>query len=559
MFTPAVRRDIYRILRHPTNPGADGAAPSSTSNGQMFESMLLAKSSSEGGGVDAAWDSFAFCRRQANAPAGYTVLDDEQMLEAISSIGKITPVALAVTQAFEAYLAQLVQNYWGEREASVLSVDFLVAFGNEMTQRLDVNHRIRSTRLSPHEIQILSEQPFCNFVDRESLEAFQGQGDDDDIWQPGMNQQQHPTIPLAGNYGNSNLGVNSRASYGPANQGIPPPQQQQPQPFSQPSPFGYDDPLRPNNNYNNNNRYNNNSNNPYSNSNSIGSPSTGSYGNPTSNNNGGYGTGNSYASSSSSSSQNGMRGVGPNEPLRPNTNEIRPNNNMNEPVMIPNEPFRSGTNNNNNNAYTGPNNNNNNYNSQPPPLTNGAAAGGYGNPYAPGPNGGPQSQQPGMGVGPSGAAGRPTEPIPSNNNNNYNNYNNMQAPPSNGGAGYGAGAAPGYGNSNRPDPQGIGTGPSNDVLRSNSRMRGYDNVNNNNFNQAPPPTTGNNNNYSNNSYGRPSPYEGADSRYNTNDGSNNNGQPPPQQQQPQQRRSSRKDNAQWDSRDDRSKGWYENF
>ena len=212
MFTSAVRRDIYRILKSPYNPSLGGE-----DSRQMFGTVLLAKSS-DNNGPNAAWDTFAFAGKGAN-PSGFTILDDEQMLEAISSIGKITPVALAITQAFEAYLAQLVQLYWAEPEASQLSIEFLVAFGNELTPRLDINNRIRSTRLAPQEIEILSRQPFANFVDNESLETFQGET------MRGMNMDAIRSapppeiIPLAGNYGNSDLGMNTRPNTGPAYNG----------------------------------------------------------------------------------------------------------------------------------------------------------------------------------------------------------------------------------------------------------------------------------------------------------------------------------------------------
>jgi hypothetical protein len=438
MFTPAVRRDIYRVLRNPRNP-AEGAR---TNDGPaMFESVLLAKSSER----SAAWDSFAFARRGGN-PSGYTVLDDEQMLEAISCIGKITPVALAVTQAFETYLSQMAESYWGEREAALLSVDFLVAFGNEMTQRLDVNNRIRSTRLTPQEIQVLSEQPFANFVDRESFEAFQGPGDD---W-----RGEEP-IPLAGNYGNSDLGMDSRNTYGSANQ---PSQQRQPPlpPQQQPAP-GYNDWGR-SNSFNNNN-YN------------INSQPGGGVGVGV----GGYENGNSYAGRPDP--QRGMGG-----PLPP-----------------------GGSNNNNNN--------NNNYNTNSQPV--GGGGGVYGNSYA----GGPDPQR-GMGA--------PT------------------------------------------------TGGANDGLRSNSRMRSYDNnqggnnVNSNNNN--------NSNGYERSTYGGARPndgrpndgrsYDGRPNDGRSNDGRPNDGRPndgrpndgrPNDNGQPPRRGGSRKDNAQWDSRDDSSKGWYDNF
>jgi hypothetical protein len=501
MFTPAVRRDIYRVLRNPRNP-AEGAR---TNDGPtMFESVLLAKSSNSDG--SAAWDSFAFARRGGN-PSGYTVLDDEQMLEAISSVGKVTPVALAVTQAFETYLSQMAENYWGEREAALLSVDFLVAFGNEMTQRLDVNNRIRSTRLTPQEIQVLSEQPFANFVDRESFEAFQGPGDD---W-----QGEQP-IPLAGNYGNSDLGMDSRNTYGSANQ--PSQQRQPPPPQQQPAP-GYNDWGR-SSNFNNNN-YN-------TNSQPGGGVGVGGYRN---------GNGSSYAGGPDS--QRGMRG-----PLPPggSNDALRSNNNNNNNYNTNSQPGGGGVGgygNGNGNSYAGgpdpqqgmggptsggandalrSNNNNYNPNSQP-----GGGGGVYGNSYG----GGPDPQR-GMGGPTSGGA---NNVLRSNNNNN--NYNPNSQPGGSGGV---------YGNSyaGGPDPQ--------RGMRSNSRMRSYDN------NQGGNNVTSNNNSngYGRSTYGGGRPNDGRSNDGRPNNNPNNNGQPP-------RRGGSRKDNAQWDSKDDSSKGWYDNF
>ena len=252
MFTPAVRRDIYRILRNPRDPGE--GTPQMTNN--MFDSVLLAKSvSSTNGG---AWDSFAFAGPGAN-PRGYTILDDEQMLEAISSIGKITPVALAVTQAFEAYLSQLVMT-WGEREASYLSVEFLVAFGNEMTRRLDVNNRIRSMQLTPREVDVLKQQPFSNFVDAEALDTYQSGN-------RRIREDDRTMVPLASDYGgggssdmyggrnNNNSNQNSNSYYPNSNFG----RDYDYNNSMQSPPRGDNDILRSNsrmNSYNNNNNYN---------------------------------------------------------------------------------------------------------------------------------------------------------------------------------------------------------------------------------------------------------------------------------------------------------------
>ena len=59
-------------------------------------------------------------------------MQDEHVLDAICNIGKNNPEALTVIKSFEAYLVQKVM-IWGDSEASSLSVEFLIAFRNEMT------------------------------------------------------------------------------------------------------------------------------------------------------------------------------------------------------------------------------------------------------------------------------------------------------------------------------------------------------------------------------------------------------------------------------------------
>ena len=189
MFTSSVRVDIFKILKSPMDPTlAEMPSPSTTpiSSGP-FSTILLTKKKSRSGSTDdiLPHHTFAFCdrelyddamRRASNnkSLSKYIPSTDKEMIEAVSQMGQTTPIALAVTKAFEAYLSQIAWT-WGDREASTLSVDFLIAFGNELSTRLDVNHRIRSTKLSEHEVQVLSNEPFCNYVEKETMQVFQNQ------------------------------------------------------------------------------------------------------------------------------------------------------------------------------------------------------------------------------------------------------------------------------------------------------------------------------------------------------------------------------------------------
>jgi hypothetical protein len=188
MFTAAVRRDLYNVLRNPYQPHQGAPAPlswwgnedsDSAEGGSRFGAVLLAKKS-EKADADVSsrdWDSYAFTDRLAfdhrqSEWRDYTVLDDTQVLDAIARMGQATPDANAISKAFEAWLEQMAIS-WGDLEVSGLSVDFLIAFGNELTGRLGVSHRILSSALSDDDIKVLLEPPFVNYVRPELLEQFQ--------------------------------------------------------------------------------------------------------------------------------------------------------------------------------------------------------------------------------------------------------------------------------------------------------------------------------------------------------------------------------------------------
>eukprot|EP00980_Cylindrotheca_fusiformis_P028789 scaffold22642_cov134-Cylindrotheca_fusiformis.AAC.44 len=172
MFSSAVRRDIYTILRNPNNVQL-GASTPVKGRSSVFGSILLAKRTTGG-----EWKSFAFADRHIyeamddSSKSEYVALSDGEMIEAITYIGMLNPVALAVTEAFERYLSQLAQQ-WGDRDAARLSVEFLVAFGRELSGKFDVNNRIRSTGLSKEEMLILATEPFSSCVDPAALREFQ--------------------------------------------------------------------------------------------------------------------------------------------------------------------------------------------------------------------------------------------------------------------------------------------------------------------------------------------------------------------------------------------------
>lgn len=88
-------------------------------------------------------------------------------------MGKTDPQSYALLAAFESFLA-LVAKRWDLSQSATLSVEFLVAFGAELTPRLDVNTRIRTSKLSPAELATLRSPTYLPYIDQNALEMFQG-------------------------------------------------------------------------------------------------------------------------------------------------------------------------------------------------------------------------------------------------------------------------------------------------------------------------------------------------------------------------------------------------
>ena len=146
MFTLAVQNDIYNIFRAPYNVGQEEGVPDQVDS-SIFGAVLLEKESPSG-----KWDTYAFADRQTYyeknlEQLGYYALSDDDMLQAIDMIGKLDPLSLAVTRAFEYYLSQLSQE-WENIQASSFSDDFLAAFGRELPERFSPSSKNESERLS---------------------------------------------------------------------------------------------------------------------------------------------------------------------------------------------------------------------------------------------------------------------------------------------------------------------------------------------------------------------------------------------------------------------------
>ncbi|KAK3234821.1 hypothetical protein CYMTET_54941 [Cymbomonas tetramitiformis] len=168
LFNGAVRRDIYNILLHPAHPYA-GATPAASGQGSAFEVVIAVKADAAG-----QHQVYALLPRNSWMPTGFKVLSDTEIMQAISQIGEISPYAHAVTVAFERFLSALAKDKWhSAQHTAQLSVEFLVAFGTELTPRLGINNRICTQRLSLEAKQTLSNAPYAAYVDQAMLQSFQ--------------------------------------------------------------------------------------------------------------------------------------------------------------------------------------------------------------------------------------------------------------------------------------------------------------------------------------------------------------------------------------------------
>ena len=167
LFSPAVRRDLYAIVLNPSAPGAPVADADPSGYGVAF----IGKPSVLGG----ALDTLAYVDRAARPAllSEWTLFEDSVLLESLQQIGLTTAPALATTLAFEQYLAATAKAAWTTDTVQRLSCEFLVAFAVEMTPRLDINHRVRSCKLSAADMATLSTAPFASFVDQGMLRTFQ--------------------------------------------------------------------------------------------------------------------------------------------------------------------------------------------------------------------------------------------------------------------------------------------------------------------------------------------------------------------------------------------------
>ncbi|GMH47044.1 hypothetical protein TrRE_jg1945, partial [Triparma retinervis] len=112
---------------------------------------------------------FALARRDSKTSNE----DVKRLLELIEEVGRPTEIGIAFTEAFERILANEYAPFWVDEDSVKLSVSFTVAFGNELTPRIDISHKIRSREMTRKEVEWARRcpgmQPYAGMLD-----VFQG-------------------------------------------------------------------------------------------------------------------------------------------------------------------------------------------------------------------------------------------------------------------------------------------------------------------------------------------------------------------------------------------------
>lgn len=189
LFTSAVRRDIYAVLvgtkgrsampinsvsRARAHTGAPARLPPEEAEflGRLpLDSVLCERAA----GALEELPRFFITRYHDDVPQGYARLDRADLLATIPRLGT-TPLGddlqecIALTEAFEEFLALELVPFWTESDAASLSTPFLCAFHVEMTPRLDVWHRIRSQSLAACDLRYLLDKGVAT---RNDLAVFQ--------------------------------------------------------------------------------------------------------------------------------------------------------------------------------------------------------------------------------------------------------------------------------------------------------------------------------------------------------------------------------------------------
>jgi hypothetical protein len=186
LFTPACRRDVYRVLcSEPRGALRGGPAPAAPGGGGLGFGAFGAPAAPPPPPPPSTAPPLRFVLPpQPSAPPLRLVRTEqldaasrgaaiEATLRAVEIVGEPTPAGVAFTEAFEQLLVQEYVGWWSDEDGASLSVAFRTAFGNELTPRLDLPHALRGRALPREDVAWLRTLPPAIPFDRRLLDVFQ--------------------------------------------------------------------------------------------------------------------------------------------------------------------------------------------------------------------------------------------------------------------------------------------------------------------------------------------------------------------------------------------------
>ena len=171
-FTPACRRDIYKILCSTSKQSSSQLSKSSTSTFNNSNYGTITNNSKKN------ITTFKWRFKSGPLPMGalpgqisltnceFIAVEDtiefsiiDLTTQAIDAIGQVNEGGIAVTTAFEKLLSKNFIPNWTEKDVETLSIQFIMAFNKILPSHLNLMHIIRSRQLEKSEIYWLCNLP----------------------------------------------------------------------------------------------------------------------------------------------------------------------------------------------------------------------------------------------------------------------------------------------------------------------------------------------------------------------------------------------------------------
>ncbi len=181
LFNAACRRDVYKVLcaepRRPLGPPSAPNGPPPALGAPTLSApppypplqWVLVQPHSPFTPQTAT----SLTRLHDLADAEIRAAAIQATLSALEHVGQPTDAGMAFTEAFERLLMSEYVPWWDDAGTSQLSAAFILAFGNELSPRLDIHHALRYRALPQEQVEWLRRLPPTIEFSRELIDKFQ--------------------------------------------------------------------------------------------------------------------------------------------------------------------------------------------------------------------------------------------------------------------------------------------------------------------------------------------------------------------------------------------------